>query len=1343
MKQLYTLLILLFPLSLPLFAQTAVINEFSSDPTMYDGAGGEFVELYCPLGGGACDISCWVVSDGQGLITIPDGTVIPDGGYYLIAHAPAFNCDSCDFFGIPVDLNTATCGCLNGGSYGTGIDGNPALILGRFGNSGELMLLYNNSGTLLESWSFDNAAGAYMPNGGLHSGTAVGTCAPNSINIPAPDSSIITDVGPLVLGCNTSYTRNTDGSLTWVLDDHPTPGASNVNMGNNAFEYQYRIDGGPWITLPKNGSNNIDSYSDTVCTGDSIQFRIQIENYQHAVLAIFDSSGRYGSYFQSPLLGLMPWAIVNGLGAAMGDTLILQSNPEAITVAANNLYRLQWSDFKNGQGSFFTPSRNECYERMDFSLRRNQRIDSATIVCVDSAFGLSAVTVYPTGVNGYGTDLYFVLYDDAGAQTNPIDSNQSGLFSLSTPALVNYYVVVRNQCNEVLARDLGAFCLGIAPCPQITSSSFVKNSAVCGATTSTVVVEDFESGSGGFSTSISQCTGAAGDYFTVTDGSTINGTFTGITGSFFAAQDIDGAGCPAAPGANATLTISGIDISGCTDVSLQIDAAEDDDGANQDWDAGDFVHFDVSIDGGPFVPAIWFEGLGGFNTAPFVDTDFDGTGDGAEVTSSFQPFLSAILGSGTTMTIRVTIQLDSGDEDIAFDNISIVCASLATCQACPNDTLTFSVAGTNLPMGGTIDWYYGTTAGFSPYTGAGTFIGSTPIPTPTNCSSPTVVINEVMYQPSTNNGVNPDAGEMIELLGPPGTDLSCFVLTDGDWTITFPPGSVIPADGIFTIGNDNVYGIGTFDLDAENCACFTDGGGGDGLLILTDGGEYISLFNASGTFVQGLIYGTPSAGNTPPNGSFSTGGVINTVGLPGCPTSVTIPGAGAFETAGTSGAGVSLIRDPDGSGPWATQTGGSINACNLTASLPPVPDFDYLVPLDACNETRIYKGIINPHPNTVACPNTDPSAFTDEFVVEVICPDANMQGTFTSCAANLPMSVPVGTNNILSGTDAFFVYALNGALDTINVTVVNDTFFFNPTVTGTYSGVQIIPTSGCIGPADTSVQVTIVPTPAAPTAPSAMVVCEGDTALVTASGASSFEWSLSSNFIPISGTGTDYLVPAPDSVFVRSVNQDDVATVSCPGGSIGIAINTQVCNVILLGQELLTFDATKMGEKALLDWKFQSSFNFQDFYLERSGDGMNYRSLATVPSDNAIHLNVHDYDYLDQEPLAGWNYYRLKYPSDAGYLYSAARALYFGAESTTIGVYPSPTKGKLTVDLGGVFETETIVEVYDVLGQQLRSQVIAAGAQTGSINLSDMPAAVYVISVEIGNQKQHVKVVKE
>jgi len=1339
MKQLYLLLLLWVPYA---HAQTAIINEFSSDPSMYDGSGGEFVELHCPAGGGACDISCWVISDGQGIITIPNGTTIPDGGFYLIAHAPAFNCDSCDFFGKPVDLNTATCGCLNGGSYGNGIDGNPSFIIGRSGNAGELMLLYDNLGALQESWSFDNASAAFSPTGVLINGKPAGACPATSTLIPPSDSSIITDVGATCLGCNSSYTRDTDGSGTWIVDNHPTPGASNANMGDNAFLYQYRLNDGTWITIPKTGPNNIDTHKDTVCTGDSIQFRIQIENYQHAVLEVFDSSGRYGSYFRSPTGGIMAWATVEGLSTALDDTIRLVSSYEPIAIG-NSIYKLQWSDYKDGLGSFSSTSSNECYERMNFTLVRHQTLDSATVTCADPTSGITATTAYPIGIDGHGTDIFYVLYDDIGDFSNPINSNQSGAFQLTNPATVNYYIQVEGPCNNVVAIDLGAFCLAVPPCPQIDTSSYEKNSASCGTVIGVIFQEDFESGGSYDPPSIPECTDNGGDYFLLTDGSNINATFTGVTGSYFAAQDIDAAGCPAG-GLTETITWTGINISGQTGLQLSIDAAEDDDGSNQDWDGPDFVHIEVSIDGGAFVDVIWFEATG--TTTNFTgaqDTDFDGLGDGTVLTDAFQTFMNTITGTGTTMDIRITFHLDSGDEDIAIDNLTLSGTTIDTCQACPNDTLSFSVAGTNLPMGGNIDWYYDTTAGFSPYNGDGTYIGSSPIPLPEPCSSPTLVINEFVTRPTTNNGVDPFSGEMIELLGPPGMDIGCFVITDGDWTITIPPGTVIPPDGIFTIGNDGVHGAGTFDLDAEACGCFTDIGGGGGLLILTDGGEYFGVYDASGAFVQGITYGSPSGVNTPPNGQSSVGGVINTVGLVGCQTSITIASSG-YENATSPGSGSSAIRNPDGNGPWSNTATPSINDCNVAFSIPPVPDLDYIVPIEACDETRIYKGIIVPHPNTVACPNTDPSAFTDEFVIQVVCPDAHIEGDFTICETSLPLSVPVTTTDITSGTAGSFVYTIDGVLDTVAGTITNDTLFFNPTVTGTYDGLQIIPATGCLDPADSFATITIIPTPDAPAIPSPLIVCEGDTALLTASGAPTFEWSLASNFSPIDTTNSDYLVAAPDSIFVRSINQDDSARVNCPGATSATAITTIICDVITLAQNLVAFDATKADKKALLEWQWQANINHRDFYIERSANGITFEQLGTVAPISNSNGALQYYQLIDENPINGWNYYRLRYPeNDIDYQYSQIRALNFGEASAVVSVYPSPTKGVVTISFADLLNQAATIKIYDVLGQVVLSSKVPKNIRQYELNLSELPAAVYVVSVKIGVATQNIRVVKQ
>ena len=140
---------------------------------------------------------------------------------------------------------------------------------------------------------------------------------------------------------------------------------------------------------------------------------------------------------------------------------------------------------------------------------------------------------------------------------------------------------------------------------------------------------------------------------------------------FFAAQDIDG---QAGYTSNQTLTITGIDITGGINLELDILIAEDDEGANEDWDAtGDQLLIEYQIDGGGYQNLLAVEAdiSSGSNSQPALDTDFDGVGDGTVITDTWTNFNAPITGTGTTLDIRITFNLNSDDEDIAIDNIRI------------------------------------------------------------------------------------------------------------------------------------------------------------------------------------------------------------------------------------------------------------------------------------------------------------------------------------------------------------------------------------------------------------------------------------------------------------------------------------------------------------------------------------------------------------------------------------------------------------------------------------------------------------------------------------------------
>jgi hypothetical protein len=78
------------------------------------GTTAEFVELL-NFGPGPVNIGCYILTDGDFSVTIPEGTILQPGEFYVIAGqnviaGPCANLDST----ITADLNWNTCGCTSG-----------------------------------------------------------------------------------------------------------------------------------------------------------------------------------------------------------------------------------------------------------------------------------------------------------------------------------------------------------------------------------------------------------------------------------------------------------------------------------------------------------------------------------------------------------------------------------------------------------------------------------------------------------------------------------------------------------------------------------------------------------------------------------------------------------------------------------------------------------------------------------------------------------------------------------------------------------------------------------------------------------------------------------------------------------------------------------------------------------------------------------------------------------------------------------------------------------------------------------------------------------------------------
>jgi len=212
---------------------------------------------------------------------------------------------------------------------------------------------------------------------------------------------------------------------------------------------------------------------------------------------------------------------------------------------------------------------------------------------------------------------------------------------------------------------------------------------ICQISFGQIFIEDFDGSNTTVTTTFSQnCNDGVDDYFDVV---CLNGTgcgnevgasisLAGASGFFLGAHDTDGSPCNS--GSVESFNLTGINVGGQTSLVICIDVAEDDDGANNDWDPNSQMVLTTSIDGGTSETLFDIQAMGsGNDQEPGFDCDGDGVGDGDAITSTFTTYCAPVTATGTSMDISITVRnLTAGQEDIAIDNIAVYSAT----NAAPN-----------------------------------------------------------------------------------------------------------------------------------------------------------------------------------------------------------------------------------------------------------------------------------------------------------------------------------------------------------------------------------------------------------------------------------------------------------------------------------------------------------------------------------------------------------------------------------------------------------------------------------------------------------------------------------
>ena len=213
--------------------------------------------------------------------------------------------------------------------------------------------------------------------------------------------------------------------------------------------------------------------------------------------------------------------------------------------------------------------------------------------------------------------------------------------------------------------------------------------------------------------------------------------------------------------------------------------------------------------------------------------------------------------------------------------------------------------------------------------------------------------------------------------------------------------------------------------------------------------------------------------------------------------------------------------------------------------------------------------------------------------------------------------------------------------------------------------------------------------------------------------------------IPYSGSlGTN----VPDFSFGANIN-------SLPNGAHYLFIRTQEVNgkwsltnvfpfvkSVPLPVTLINFAARAEGSKTLLSWQTATEINNDRFEIERSNNGITFSKIGQVAGagNSSILLS---YQYYDENPLKGNNYYRLRQVDiDGRFNYSPTRLVNFKG-NTYFVILNNPTSG--TPIIVKTTETNATLSIFDESGKKIKDLQMTGNSI--SITVDPLSNGIYLL----------------
>jgi hypothetical protein len=176
---------------------------------------------------------------------------------------------------------------------------------------------------------------------------------------------------------------------------------------------------------------------------------------------------------------------------------------------------------------------------------------------------------------------------------------------------------------------------------------------------------------------------------------------------------------------------------------------------------------------------------------------------------------------------------------------------------------------------------------------------------------------------------------------------------------------------------------------------------------------------------------------------------------------------------------------------------------------------------------------------------------------------------------------------------------------------------------------------------------------------------------------------------------------------------------------------------------LLNFDGQTEKNNVNLHWATSEEINTSQFIVERSNE-IAFSDIGTINAQSSA--GVYQYNFTDNNPLQGINFYRLKMiDKDNHFTYSNIIKINFESDIRGIKIYPNPVKSLLNIKITSDKVENIVLKITDASGKSIKQILIQTnvGITPVFINVAELTNGVYYLNGQINNRSEKVSFVKK